>query len=100
MGVKTRIAIGGCSGSTLGMLAGAVAGFSTAYEFLALPQWRPLELFTGLLFLLLYALAIGVWLAGAVIGGVIGSMVGAAVGSMLAAKPANEPAPKTPIDDL
>ena len=100
MDFRFRSAIGGCSGSALGMLIGAVAGLAIAHGFYPMPQWTPIELFTALLFLLGHAVTIGIWIIGAVIGGVIGSIVGAAIGASLLASSENRPSPKAPPDDL
>jgi hypothetical protein len=77
------------------MLFGGVVGFATAWGFFTLPDWQPLELFTGLAFLVSYAVTIVIWVIGAVVGGVIGSLAGAAIGASLAAKPKSKVLPQS-----
>jgi hypothetical protein len=100
MGIKGRLAIGGCGGSAIGMLLGAVAGFWTARGLYPLPNWQPIELFTGLLFVIGHAATFVIWVLGAVIGGAIGSMVGAAVGSAMAARSEQGRSTKSPSPEL
>ncbi len=100
MGIKGRLAIGGCSGSALGMLLGAIVGFSIALLCYPLSYQQPIELVTGLLLLFHNVAMVAFWIIGAVVGGAIGSMVGAAVGSALAARTETGRPLKSAKDDL
>jgi len=100
MGIKARLAIGGCGGSGLGMLLGAIAGFAIARARFPRPDWQPIELFTALIFLFGHVAAVGIWVIGGVIGGVLGSLIGAAAGAALSARSENPPGPKPPTDEL